>query len=211
MCTSHCLLERDELCCHVCHYLINTCGLFKNIVSNLNGIASTFLLQLIYSLKLTAEYWTMNGFGKKTSWPNMRYSGVWLKGLGKMIKTQASLCPDRDLNWFLAVQNSEMLPLSSLHFFLIYRPTYSCRQYIKCPHYLTCCMTARRQTVSRSANCIRRSEFNNSSSSIISISISSSNTVLVLLLSLCVLIKLSVLGHSDLWRRVIWRIDANVL
>jgi hypothetical protein len=139
-CTPHGLWERAELCRRVCHYLLNTCSLFTNIVCSWNGVVSNFILQFIYSIKLTADYWTMNG--RKKSWPNVRdHTGFWLKVLGKMIKIQDSLCPDRYLNWLLA---AEMLPLGSVHFFLVYSSACRCKQYVKCPHYLTFSVTARR-------------------------------------------------------------------
>jgi hypothetical protein len=77
-----------------------------------------------------------------------------------MIETQEILCPELDLNWLFAAQNSEMLPLGSVHF-LVYPSACSCKQYIKCPHYLTCWMTARLWTVTTFTNRIWIADFNN--------------------------------------------------
>jgi len=58
LCTPHGLREGVELCCHVCHYLRSTCGLFDNTVSKWNGIASIFILPLIY---IASDYsWLSN-------------------------------------------------------------------------------------------------------------------------------------------------------
>jgi len=51
------------------------------------------------------------------------------------IKKQDSLYPYLDLNWLLATQNSEMLPVGTVHF-LVYPSACSCKQHINCPHYL---------------------------------------------------------------------------